>query len=149
MSYEFNEAQKLWLAALRSGCYKQGTNGALSEEGTYCCLGVACEIAPKFGVVLTINHPVVMVEDEFTGEESEVEDDTTNWYSGHSEDAPASVTDALKLRGSLGEFEQEFYTFDKHGNKLTGLAGLNDSDEYSFEKIADFIEANPEKVFKS
>jgi hypothetical protein len=39
-----------WLAALRSGKYKQGT-GRLHYGNKYCCLGVACAVAevPKVG----------------------------------------------------------------------------------------------------
>ena len=33
-----------WIAALRSGTYKQGYSRLLSTSGTYCCLGVLCEI---------------------------------------------------------------------------------------------------------
>lgn len=33
--------KRKWLEALRSGKYKQHTEGALYEEGRYCCLGVA------------------------------------------------------------------------------------------------------------
>jgi hypothetical protein len=35
--------QKRWLAALRSGEYKQG-HGRLRIDDLYCCLGVACEV---------------------------------------------------------------------------------------------------------
>ena len=34
-----------WVAALRSGKYKQGT-GQLRFDDKYCCLGVLCAIAP-------------------------------------------------------------------------------------------------------
>lgn len=34
-----------WLAALRSGKYKQGKEALKDHKGRYCCLGVACEIA--------------------------------------------------------------------------------------------------------
>ena len=37
------ESKAKWLAALRSGKYKQG-KGMLKCEGRYCCLGVAVEI---------------------------------------------------------------------------------------------------------
>jgi hypothetical protein len=33
-----------WLAALRSGEYAQGKS-AMFRNGSYCCLGVACEVA--------------------------------------------------------------------------------------------------------
>lgn len=35
--------KKRWVAALRSGKYKQG-KGTLLAGGKYCCLGVLCEI---------------------------------------------------------------------------------------------------------
>src|SRR6478609_3745372 len=38
-----------WLAALRSGEYQQG-QGQLNCDNTYCCLGVACDIAVKEGM---------------------------------------------------------------------------------------------------
>lgn len=41
------EAQKAWVAALRSGEFNQA-QGALydAEQDGYCCLGVACKISP-------------------------------------------------------------------------------------------------------
>lgn len=33
-----------WVAALRSGIFKQGTKAELKSEKGYCCLGVLCEI---------------------------------------------------------------------------------------------------------
>lgn len=41
--------QQAWVDALRSGNFKQIT-GALQDDGGYCCLGVACEVAGKNGV---------------------------------------------------------------------------------------------------
>jgi hypothetical protein len=35
-----------WIAALRSGKYKQG-HGALKKNNNYCCLGVLCDIYPE------------------------------------------------------------------------------------------------------
>ena len=35
--------QLKWIEALESGDYPQGT-GNLKKDGTYCCLGVACQI---------------------------------------------------------------------------------------------------------
>lgn len=40
------EFKEKWIAALRSGEYKQG-RCQLEREGKYCCLGVACVIADK------------------------------------------------------------------------------------------------------
>lgn len=41
--------KKEWVAALRSGDYKQG-KGALRRDDTYCCFGVLCELAVAAGV---------------------------------------------------------------------------------------------------
>lgn len=41
---EQREHRKIWVAALRSGKYRQ-VRGALSDKGGMCCLGVACEIS--------------------------------------------------------------------------------------------------------
>lgn len=38
--------KKLWIKALRSGKYKQGQN-FLRSNGTYCCLGVLCDVYQK------------------------------------------------------------------------------------------------------
>ena len=38
-----NKNAKIWVAALRSGQYKQGKN-ALRRGDTYCCMGVACDL---------------------------------------------------------------------------------------------------------
>lgn len=44
------EIKDQWIAALRSGEYKQ-TRGNLYRCGRYCCLGVLCDLAEKAGVV--------------------------------------------------------------------------------------------------
>ena len=42
------EFKAKWVAALRSGKYKQG-RGALRKGDTFCCLGVACDLIDKDG----------------------------------------------------------------------------------------------------
>ena len=44
MKHTPKEARQLWIDALRSGDYEQ-TRETLCEDGRYCCLGVACEVA--------------------------------------------------------------------------------------------------------
>jgi hypothetical protein len=39
-----------WVAALRSGEYKQ-TRGVLADKQGFCCLGVLCEIAVRGGAI--------------------------------------------------------------------------------------------------
>jgi hypothetical protein len=56
------EIKASWVEALRSEEYKQGAN-ALHRNGTFCCLGVLCDLAEKAGVVT-----------------SEIEDDPIVYY---------------------------------------------------------------------
>lgn len=46
-----NEVAKKWVAALRSGKYKQGREFLRDRDDRYCCLGVLCEIAVSDGVI--------------------------------------------------------------------------------------------------
>ena len=39
---------KKWVKALRSGDYKQGKKVLLTNDGKFCCLGVLCDISPKY-----------------------------------------------------------------------------------------------------
>lgn len=41
------ENMKAWVAALRSGEYKQGRSCLRSADGTFCCLGVAGDLYAK------------------------------------------------------------------------------------------------------
>src|SRR6478752_3145258 len=54
-----------WLAALRSGKYKQGQGGLHNPDGdTYCCLGVLCDVARIKGIMVEI--PRGSSESQFT-----------------------------------------------------------------------------------
>jgi len=44
------EIKAKWVAALKSGKYPQGAF-KLNSRGSYCCLGVLCEIAKEAGIV--------------------------------------------------------------------------------------------------
>lgn len=105
-----------WVAALRSGEYKQGA-GALhrfSEAGdTYCCLGVLCDLAVKASVCRRY-----MDEDGI-------------YHYGH-----ASHNDTY-LDSSIVEWSG----LDGYNPKVEGrrLAELNDKG-FTFDQIADLIE---------
>jgi hypothetical protein len=45
-----NENARMWVNALRSGAFTQG-KGSLRNQSAYCCLGVACVLAEKEGVI--------------------------------------------------------------------------------------------------
>ena len=108
----------MWVAALRSGNYKQGL-GALHKGDEFCCLGVLCELAAHAGVVLDVQ----LWESGRTTYDR-------NWHG-----LPPSVQKWSGTRSMDGEYDSEEHT----------LSTLNDS-EKSFEHIADVIEENWERL---
>ena len=45
------EIKAQWIAALRSGEYRQGRNTLRDAKDRFCCLGVLCDLAEKAGVI--------------------------------------------------------------------------------------------------
>lgn len=115
-----NKNAKAWVKALRSRKYKQ-TTGCLTNDGKFCCLGVACELAVKAKVIPA------------------VENDS---YDGNSSTLPASVQHWLGLQEASGLFKK-----NKDGT-TTDLTILNDSEKKTFGQIARVIESEPEGLFE-
>ncbi len=115
---ELTEPQRAWIAALRSGKFKQGRGQLQSDDG-FCCLGVACAIAVEQGVAV---HVDVDTQGDCT-------------YDGEACYPPPSVQRYMGLA-----CENPII----HG---TTLSSWNDSEEADFSAIADLIEANPTQVF--
>ena len=105
-----NENTRKWVAALRSGRYKQG-QGWLNEGGRYCCLGVGCEVYIAAGNALVKTERVLNVSSK------------TVSYDDCAGIPPDEVSSWLGI--SPGETED--------------LAFWNDSGE-SFNQIADRVE---------
>lgn len=116
------ENQKKWVAALRSGKYKQGRY-FLNSEGKFCCLGVACEVAIENGVELT--------------KETVLDSDNVACiaYNGEYQYLPTPVIQWLGLSYN-----------SRHINAGSYLVLLNDSST-TFDKIAELIESEPEDLF--
>lgn len=111
-----------WLAALRSGQYRQitGTLEKLNPDGTIkgnCCIGVYCHVLGLKGDPDEA-HP-------------------------ESKDAGNAEYFTRFEGGQVGELEQpaQYGLSDDDQNKLMHL---NDHELWSFEKIADWIERNLE-----
>jgi hypothetical protein len=121
------EPQKQWLAALRSGKYKQGKNRLHKIDNTFCCLGVACDI---------FREQLHLECKEEIGSDYE---DVYLHENGCASALPEKVQLLLNLRDDLG------YPKDMKLHK--SLIALNDIEEKSFSEIADIIEANPEAYF--
>jgi hypothetical protein len=113
-----NKNAKKWVAALRSRKYKQ-TTGALRRGNTFCCLGVACELAVKAGVIPPAKN------------ES---------YAGHDANLPGEVVKWLGLANSEGDFTERNGT-------LNCLMNLNDAEKKKFYQIARVIERQPKGLF--
>jgi hypothetical protein len=127
------DIKERWVAALRSGEYRQAEGYLRTEEG-FCCLGVLCELAVQDGVILPAKRTSVMPRDVVS---------PPHWiYDGTDTKAlPYSVM----LWAGLHEVDPTVCTsveadddiFGRHSN----LAELNDSGGvYTFDRLADLIE---------
>lgn len=105
-----------WVAALRSGEYKQGTKYLRSGD-KFCCLGVLCDLAVKENI---ITDPV----------KKAINNSIYEYDHSDAGIASYSVREWSGLRDCMGMYD--------HSNPM-GLAELNDSGK-TFAEIADIIE---------
>lgn len=104
----------LWVAALRSGEYKQGTGQLRDESNNFCCLGVLCNLHAQA-------HPRLAAKQLYSGS-----------YMGNEEFLPLAVQ---KWAGFKDEAGPEL----RLKGDFQHLAGMNDSGA-SFKVIAGVIE---------
>ena len=112
--------KRKWLAALRSGEYKQ-TTGALydSTNDAFCCLGVLCNI-----------EGVDKEDLKYSGQPANV---------GMFTDALLSYDEMTTEQAS--KYSTESFSFSvKYKRKLTPLSVLNDGNKLTFKQIANIIE---------
>lgn len=125
-----------WLPALRSGEYAQA-KGRLRKPDGFCCLGVACDLMEG-----------IAWEPTASGISYAVHISDSNPPYGETSLLPGSVAEFIGI-SSWGDFE---YNGDPDNREISTetLTGLNDDLDYSFEKIADFIEhelLNPDSPY--
>lgn len=106
------EIKAAWVAALRSGEYKQGRGQLRNTDDEYCCLGVLCDLAVKAGVTEWV----------FSLE-------STSYGCGAYE---ATVVPPPEVR----EWDEHSGLSEK------GLIFANDEEGMTFDQIADLIEAD-------
>lgn len=110
-----------WVAALRSGDYKQ-TNSQLRNDKGFCCLGVLCNIHaqehPKIAAKQT--NPTMYLDSGYT-----LPDEVIRWAS---------------LSSDIGE-KRDHGKIIINGDVYHHLAAANDSG-VSFKRIANWIEKN-------
>lgn len=129
------EIKAQWIAALRSGEYQQGRgylNSHTEEGDKFCCLGVLCDLAVKAGVDVEVR------EHDFINGLS---------YNGGTSLLPNVVEEWAELPdravGLIVEIDGQALSLPmlNDGNR-DGTETFIKVDPYTFEQIADVIEAN-------
>ena len=114
-----------WVAALRSGKYKQVKETLKKRNGGMCCLGVLCELYRQETGVGKWEFHKDSGEYEFLGQRGELPETVKDWAGLNEQDPRTGVPMLEFLNGSLLSHS---------------FAGLNDNAGYSFEQIAQVIE---------
>jgi hypothetical protein len=131
-----------WVAALRSGEFEQGKTALKTNEGSYCCLGVLCELAVREGVAVAV--PSI-------GEAAVFYEHSTNYFGpGPDWDSDGMESGLLpevvqKWAGLLDSNPNVRHQLPQDDqvpglNEISCLADLNDNRDLSFEAIAAIIE---------
>lgn len=118
------EVKIKWVAALRSGEYKQGKRKLHGEGNFFCCLGVLCDIYQK-------QHP-----------------ETSKWEGGRffadQSDSGSSTSQfylPMPVRAWAGLKSSNPITISERGVE-SSMSDYNDHYHYSFNMIGDVIEKN-------
>jgi hypothetical protein len=104
------DIKEKWVAALRSGKYKQGRFALRNPLDEYCCLGVLCDIS-SIG----------------------------NWVSFKTYFQYTTKTSG-NAEGLCFLPEEVEYSLDLSSKEQAKLSDMNDSGRMSFEQIANYIE---------
>jgi hypothetical protein len=110
-----------WVAALRSGRYRQGRGGLRGQDvdgPRYCCLGVLCELAVDAGIVHRDGNLYGVRRDGDGG-----------YVQFQGAFLPSSVVGWAGLPGG-----DPYVVADDRASKL------NDVERWSFDRIADALE---------
>ena len=117
------EVKAKWLTALRSGEYQQGRY-ALNESGTFCCLGVLCDLYSKETNTPWPDGHACLLTKIMLGFDTVLPDKVKDWAGLDSHDP--------KLVEENPDYE--------NGKHEEYVSCLNDSGR-TFLQIADLIEA--------
>lgn len=125
--FDKQEFYTKWVAALRSGDYEQAQGTLSVNYESFCCLGVACEVA---GVRRKSTYGGDGYENIFN-DDSEVINSATNAQ------LPKQLAKALGWKWETGAFDIGTYRYREPLEYE--LSVLND-DGFTFDQIADIIE---------
>lgn len=126
------ERVKLLVDALRSGDFEQANNMLRTKNDTYCCLGVACEVARLNGIGIEWDKKEQGCDCEdcrdnrwnFNGSNEALGSDVADWYG-------FPVDGAFANDPQIGD--------DEFGNAVS-MIRANDDLGWDFKKIADAVE---------
>jgi len=129
LSEEQEKLIRKWIAALRSGKYKQ-THEALCVENAsgqkaYCCLGVLCEVS-ELGRFVRGMFKYDLSRLAYKVDSSESLNYSTNYLVEAEEFSPLTREIVIE--------EGRYDTLERY------LAWLNDDQLWTFEQIADYVE---------
>ncbi|CAB4140973.1 hypothetical protein UFOVP401_47 [uncultured Caudovirales phage] len=124
------EIKKRWVAALRSGKYRQGS-GHLRKDGCYCALGVLCDLFVQDREHEGVSWDTTFDEYYFVRYEK---DQATYYYEFLN---PA----VMKWAGV--RHENPAFWMESAEEYFT-VSDLNDDQTLSFEEIATIIEESPD-----
>ena len=102
---EYAANRKKWIEALRSGEYEQGT-GHLNVGRSFCCLGVACEVASKHSVEVVLDESLRIKGDDLN--------------------AQLEVQYWLGLSGAAGEYGDQSCLVEDNDNAVKSFSEIAD-----------------------
>lgn len=146
------EIKTRWVAALRSGNYRQGKKKLAQQMTrtmpmTHCCLGVLCELAVEDGIIEAMNHP--------SGASGQVRyfGGPNNWkatalppavseWAGFGDERDSLRSDPKLLSVSLLDFRGQSVQRAVSCSEANDGNTVDDVAPRTFEQIADLIKEN-------
>lgn len=146
-----NENMQVWLETLKTGQYDQA-KGALdvvdpgSGKHSFCCLGVACDLAVRSGVSMevTVNTDEELVRYD---KEGGLLPEKVRMWLGVPSTHPQIVIENINFDETKSEWDDTFYPgvdrYQKHNPRFLvncHVTELNDDAGMSFAQIAQLVE---------
>lgn len=117
-----------WIAALRSGQYKQGQKCLRTADDCFCCLGVLCDLIDNTG---------------WESEPKVINGISSYRYSlKNYNDCPSLGNLPVRARKMVWEQYDDYNSSYNADVVMQKLISLNDDKNLNFNKIADYIEEN-------
>lgn len=132
---QFNVFQQTWLAALKSGKFKQ-TKSVLRKGGenpSFCCLGVACEVLKE---ELNLKMKKKRGEPYFQYNESDIA-------------LPNIVSKSLKTENEGGLLSGIVECKSTNDYRISTLSDINDVLKWNFKQIYNLLRRAPWTVFQN